>query len=489
MIALSVELPQTGPEIAAHLLGGRPYGHQVLIREDGAAVFRHKDQMNIECENTVSSTSQIRCHDANQSKIKHMIRHKAFVFKLKPDGATRRSLAKACGCVRFVYNKGLDWNKEQREKDQTFRVSYPKLCALLPEWKEKFPWLGECHSQVLQQGMKDLMTAMVNFFEGRSQFPRFHKKFKDEDSIRFPQGFKVDEARRQIYLPKIGWLGYRRSRFINGKLRSVTVMRKADGWYVSILTEREIEAPVHPKAGREIGLDAGVKKTAALSNGKIYLPVDAFRSSKDKLAKMQRRLKRMVPHSENWKKQQQKIAVLHKEIADTRRDHLQKLANDICKNHAVVYREDLKIKNMTASAKGTLEEPGKNVRQKSGLNAAILDQGWGILFGLLDQKMEELGGEVFAVPPANTSRTCPKCEDVSPLNRLTQARFCCRKCGFEGNADVVAANNILRRGQRLRACGELQSTAAVQVNRPSRKRRAGQQQEPIRRDPQAPENA
>ena len=123
MIALSVELPQTGPEIAAHLLGGRSYGHQVLIREDGAAVFRHKDQMNIECENTVSTTSQIRCHDAVQCKIKHMIRHKSFVFKLKPDGATRRSLAKACGCVRFVYNKGLDWNKEQREKDQTFRVN------------------------------------------------------------------------------------------------------------------------------------------------------------------------------------------------------------------------------------------------------------------------------------------------------------------------------------------------------------------------------
>ena len=272
-----------------------------------------------------------------------MIRHKSFVFKLKPDGATRRSLAKACGCVRFVYNKALDWNKEQREKDQTFRVNYPKLCALLPEWKEKFPWLGECHSQVLQQGMKDLMTAMVNFFEGRSQFPRFHKKFKDEDSIRYPQGFKVDEARRQIYLPKIGWVGYRRSRFINGKLRSVTVMRKADGWYVSVLTEREIEAPVHPKAGREIGLDAGVKKTAALSNGKIYLPVDAFRSSKEKLAKLQRRLKRMVRFSKNWKKQQKKIAKLHKKIADTRRDHLQKLTTDICKNHAVVYREDLKL--------------------------------------------------------------------------------------------------------------------------------------------------
>ena len=78
-----------------------------------------------------------------------MILHKAYVFKLKPDGATRRKLAKACGCTRFVYNKALDWNKEQREKDQTFRVSYPKLCALLPEWKKEFPWLGECHSQVL----------------------------------------------------------------------------------------------------------------------------------------------------------------------------------------------------------------------------------------------------------------------------------------------------------------------------------------------------
>lgn len=418
-----------------------------------------------------------------------MILHKAYVFKLKPDGATRRKLAKACGCTRFVYNKALDWNKEQREKDQTFRVSYPKLCALLPEWKKEFPWLGECHSQVLQQDMKDLMTGMINFFEGRAKFPRFHKKFKDEDSIRYPQGFKVDEARRQVYLPKIGWVGYRRSRFINGEIKSVTVMRKADGWYVSILTEREMTAPVHPRTGSEIGVDVGVKKTAALSDGTIYLPVDAFRKLKEKLARLQQRLKRMVKFSRNWRKQQQKIAKLHKKIADTRRDHLQKLTTDICKNHAVVYREDLRIRNMTASAKGTLEEPGKNVKQKSGLNSAILDQGWGMLFSMLDQKMFELGGEVYAVPPANTSRTCPVCGDVSPLNRLTQALFCCRVCGYKGNADVVAANNILRRGQRLRACGELQCTAAAQVNRPSRKSRAGQQQEPIRRDPQAPQNA
>ena len=115
----------------------------------------------------------------------------------------------------------------------------------------------------------------------------------------------MDEASRQVYLPKIvGRISPQPLHQREDQERHGEAQRGR--WYVSILTEREIEAPVHPKAGREIGLDAGVKKTAALSNGKIYLPVDAFRSSKDKLAKMQRRLKRMVRFSKNWKKQQKK---------------------------------------------------------------------------------------------------------------------------------------------------------------------------------------
>ena len=410
-----------------------------------------------------------------------MILRKAFQFKLKPDGATCRKLFRFCGCARFVYNKALAWNRDQRSSDPDFKISYAKLCEQLPEWKsaEETKWLSECHSQVLQQSLKDLMRAFTNFFEGRADFPKFHKKFRNEDSIRYPQGFKVDEARRQIFLPSIGWVKYRRSRFIEGKPKNVTVSRKVDGWYVSVQTEREVPEPVHPVQGDEAGIDMGVVRLYTCSDGTYEKGVRCLRDKLDKLAKEQRRLKRMVKFSKNWIKQQQRIARLHKTVADSRRDLLQKASNRLCQNHAVLYREDLKIKNMTASSSGTVEEPGRNVKQKSGLNRAILDQGWGMFFSLLNAKMTELGGLVFAVPPQNTSRTCPVCGCVSKENRRTQAKFRCTSCGYEDNADAVVAINILGRGQRLRACGELVPVNAAQVSRPSRKGRVVQQQEPV----------
>lgn len=409
-----------------------------------------------------------------------MLLRKAYQFKLKPDGASCRKLAQFCGCTRFVYNKGLVWNKESYEKDKNFKLSYAGLCALLPGWKKELPWLGKCHSQVLQQAMKDLMRSFENFWEGRTDFPKFHKKFKTQDSFRYPQGFKINEVRKQVFLPMIGWVNYRRSRYIQGKPRNITVSRKADGWYFSIRTEREIGNPVHPKSGVEVGIDVGVVHTVTLSDDTPPVePINAFRTKQKKLAHAQRKLKRMTKFGKNWRKLQKKIALLHKHIADCRRDHLRKAAGNICKNHAVVYREALKIKNMAASAKGTAEEPGKNVSQKSGLNKAILDQGWAMFFAMLDEYMKEWGGEVYAVPPAYTSQTCPHCNHVSAASRPAQALFHCENCGYEGNADRVAAVNLLRRGQRLRACGELRSTAEAPVRRPSRKRRVVQQQEPI----------
>ena len=410
-----------------------------------------------------------------------MILRKAFQFKLRPDGASCRKLARFCGCARFVYNKGLAWNQEERAKDPNFRISYAKLCALLPQWKKgsETAWLNECHSQVLQQSIKDLVRAFMNFFEGRASFPKFHKKFRDEDSIRFPQGFKLDEAGKQIYLPSIGWVRYRRSRFIEGAAKNITVTRKADGWYVSIQTEREVADPVHPCQGKEAGIDMGVVRLYSCSDGTHAAGLRCLRSKLDKLADAQRRLKRMVKFSKNWKKQQQRIALLHKTVADTRRDVLQKAAGELCKNHAVLYREDLKIRNMTASASGTVENPGSHVKQKSGLNRAILDQGWGLFFGMLNAKMTELGGEVYAVPPQHTSQTCPVCGCVDKGSRKTQATFCCTSCGYKANTDEVAAKNILGRGQRLRACGELVALNVAQVSRPSRKRSVVQQQEPV----------
>ena len=198
-----------------------------------------------------------------------MILRKAFQFKLKPNGANIKAFARFCGCTRFVYNQGIEWNNEQGKLNSDFRFSYVALANLLPQWKQEWPWLAQCHSQVLQQALKDLERAFINFFEGRANFPKFHKKFKSKDSFRYPQGFKIDEGNRVIYLPKIGWVKYRRSRFISGKAKNVTVSRQADGWYVSIQTEQEVDDPIHPASGIEVGLDAGVVNTVTLSDGTV----------------------------------------------------------------------------------------------------------------------------------------------------------------------------------------------------------------------------
>ena len=352
--------------------------------------------------------------------------HKFFLFKLEPNGAQARECACSCGCSRYVYNRGLAWLIEQLKQNPEFRVSYFDLTKLLTQWKqeEDTKWLAKCHSQVLQQSLKDLERGYINYKEGRANFPKFHKKFKSKDSFRYPQGFKIDEGKRQIYLPKIGWMKYHRSRFIAGKAKSITVSRKADGWYVSILTEQEVDEPRHPASGIEVGLDVGVVNTVTLSDGTAWPPINALRNNLEKLKKWQKKLKHKTRFSRNWKKLQAKIARLHKRIADIRHDHLWKIASDVCKNHAVVYREDLRIVNMSASASGTREEPGVHVAQKRGLNRSILDQGWGMLFRMIEAKQQqELGGEVYAVPPQYTSQTCPECGCTDAKNRPRQAVF------------------------------------------------------------------
>lgn len=185
----------------------------------------------------------------------------------------------------------------------------------------------------------------------------------------------------------------------------------------------------------------------------------------------------MQKFGKNWRKQKAAIARLHQHIANVRRDFIEKVSLNICKNHAEIFREDLKIKNMTASAKGTVEEHGTRVAQKSGLNRSILDQGWRIFFSKLDWKALRLGGHVHTVPPQNTSRTCPICGCVSKDNRKTQALFKCVSCGHQGNADVVAAINIKERGRSSLACGESERNAQAQVNLGRSKKPAPNQQQ------------
>ncbi|WP_335797082.1 transposase [Gallibacterium anatis] len=375
-----------------------------------------------------------------------MLLRKAFKFEIMPNGEQSRKIKQFCGCCRFVFNRALAWQNEQYEQDNSFKFSYTKIANLLPQWKKELIWLKECHSQVLQQSLKDLESAFKNFFQQRADFPKFKKKGLKE-RFRFPQGCKLEQQNNRLYLPKIGWVRYRNSRDIVGEIKNVTVSQKCGRFFVSIQTEFEYEIPTHK--GGEIGIDMGVARFATLSNGEFFEPLNAFKTYKGKLAKLQRQLKNKVKFSQNWQKLKAKIAKLHHKIANCRKDFLHQTSSKISKNHAMIYIEDLQVLNMSKSAKGTAQAPGKNVAAKSGLNQAILDQSWFEFRRQLDYKTQWQGGCLVAVPAQNSSRTCPCCGHVAKENRQTQANFECVECGYTENADVVGALNVLGRGRAI----------------------------------------
>ena len=382
-----------------------------------------------------------------------MQRLQAFKYELMPTGEQERNMRRFAGSCRFVFNRALALQKERYEQGEE-KLGYAGLCKLLTEWRNgpETPWLADAPVHPLQQTLKDLERAYANFFAKRANFPRFKKKGQ-HDSFRYPdpKQIKLDQANSRIFLPKLGWVRYRNSREVLGTVKNVTVSQSCGKWFVSIQTEREIQAPV-PKATSAVGIDMGVTRFATLSDGTFYAPLNSFKRHEDRLRKAQQAMSRKTKFSNNWKKAKARVQRIHFRIGNARRDYLHKSTSAISQNHAMVCIEDLQVRNMSKSAAGTTEQPGKHVRAKSGLNKAILDQGWFEFRRQLDYKLAWAGGHLIVVPPQNTSRTCPACGHVSADNRQTQARFLCVECGFEENADLVGAINILRAGHAHCAC-------------------------------------
>ncbi len=385
---------------------------------------------------------------------------KAFKFELRPNGGQIHKMRQFCGCARFVFNQALDWQNKQYEADNTFKFRYTTVANLLPAWKSTFPFLTLCHSQVLQQSLKDLEGSFRNFFHKRADFPKFKKK-GTKDSFRFPQGFKLDEVNSRIYFPKIGWMRYRNSRSVLGDVKNMTISSTCGTWFVSIQTEYAVAQP--QPTGGEVGIDLGIARFATLSNGCYVEPLNAFKQLSGRLRKAQQLLSHKTKFSKNWHKAKHRVSKIHHHVANARKDFLHKTSTNISKNHAMVYVEDLQVSNMSKSAKGNVINHGKNVKQKSGLNRSILDQGWFEFKRQLDYKLAWRGGCLIAVPPHYTSQTCPFCGHGSKENRKSQAVFLCMACGFEENADVVGAMNILRAGHAQLACevnGDVMPSAA-----------------------------
>ena len=309
------------------------------------------------------------------------------------------------------------------------RLSYHDAAGLLTLWKqsEEYGWLNTVHSQVLQQCLIDLERAYANLFAGRAAPPQYRKKFL-ADSFRYPQGFKLDG--RKVYLPKIGWVEFWHSREIEGTVKNVTVSRQGKHWFVAFQVEMDMPEPIHP-ATAEVGIDLGMATFAAFSDGRLHPPLNAYRRVE----------KEESPDAAQAGRDGQILAELEEatttyrqldiRIANCRHDFLHKLSTETSKNHAVIVLEDLQVRNMSRSARGTVEEPGRNVAAKAGLNKAILDQGWGTFRRMLEYKQTWRGGQVIAVNPRYTSQTCPVCGHVvetivpnklcSPVNSVATA--------------------------------------------------------------------
>src|ERR1039458_10090910 len=315
-----------------------------------------------------------------------MQRLQAFKYELMPDGEQQRDMRRFAGSCRFVFNRGLSMQKERFNRGEK-KLGYAGLCQRLIDWKGQLEtaWLSKTPSQALQQALKDLERAYTNFFAKRADFPRFKKKSQD-DSFRYPQGCKLDQANSRLFLPKLGWLRYRNSTDVPGTVKNVTVSGNGGKWFVSIQTEREVEQSL-PITTSAIGIDVGIARFATMSDESYIAPLNSFKKHQQRLARYQRRMSRKVKFSSNWKKAKAKVQQVHTGIANARKDFLHKATTTISQNHALVCVEDLQVRNMSKSSKGNSEQHGKMVSQKSSLNRAILDQGWGEFRRQLDYKM------------------------------------------------------------------------------------------------------
>lgn len=386
------------------------------------------------------------------------------------------------GAGRWVWNQALAEQRARHARGESY-AGHAEMCKWLTVWRNDpaTAWLAEGPIHPQQQVLRRLDEAYKRFFtsakaglaggRGRTGPPSF-KRRGDEPGIRYPdpKQFALDAANGRIKLPKLGWLRLRLSQPVDGVLRNVSLSREGKAWFVSIQVQ---VAETVPALGvpPTLGIDLGLAKFAALSDGSCIDPLKALARQQRRLRRYQRSVSRKVKGSANRRKAVSRLGNQHRRIARQRSDWLHKLTTDLADAHPVIALEDLRIQNMSASAKGTVEAPGKKVRQKAGLNRSILDAAWGEFARQLTYKVQWRGGQVILVNPAYTSRTCRVCGHEAAENRKTQAVFACVACGHTENADVHAAKNILAAGHAVWLKQLLEHSAAAcggEVRRPQR---------------------
>ena len=366
-------------------------------------------------------------------------------FRLLPTPAQQAVLRDHCGHARYVWNLAVEQHGHWRP-GRAGAPGYLEQCRQLTAARAEHLWLAAGSQTVQQQALRDFARAMTAFLDpgnpaGR---PSWRKAGRDEGfRITGRRGRQWDVRRvsrhvGQVWVPKAGWVRFRWSRAVPPGVKSYRVtMDRAGRWHVAFAV---IPAPVPaPGIGEAVGIDRGVAVSAALSTGEMLHCPGLTGRERTRLRRLQRTLARAKRGSNRRGRVKHAIARLRARETDRRKDWAEKVSTDLARRFDLIRVEDLRIGNMTRSAKGTRENPGRNVRAKAGLNRAILGSGWGLLVRRLQDKAP---GRVEKVSPAFTSQRCSACGQVDRDSRESQAVFRCTACGFACHADVNAAINI-----------------------------------------------
>jgi putative transposase len=361
-------------------------------------------------------------------------------YRLLPSPAQALVLRSHCAHARFVWNLAVEqqswWRPGRRPAP-----GWAEQCHQLTQARSEHEWLAAGSVKVQQQALRDHAQAMTNFFNSGHRKPTWRKAGRDE-------GFRVVDLRRgqvrrlnrktgQVFIPKVGWIRFRWSRSVAEAKSYRVTLDRAGRWHVAFAV---IPNPIAgPGTGRVVGVDRGVVVSAALSTGEMLTCPRLSPSRQRRLHGLQRKLAQAKRGSKRRAQVKSAIARLRAREADARKDWAEKLSTDLAHKFDVIRVEDLRVREMTRSARGPIVEPGRNVQAKTGLNRQILASGWGILVRRLEQKAP---GRIEKIHPAYTSQLCSACGHVASENRKSQAVFACTACRHTCNADVNAARNI-----------------------------------------------
>jgi len=341
---------------------------------------------------------------------------------------------------------------------------YCAQSAQLTEARAANAWLAEGSFTVQQQALRDFAQAMKNWWAGTHRRPTWRKRGRHEGfrivAVKASHLRRLNRRVAEVFVPKVGWVRFRLSRPLASGAKSYRITLDSTGrWHVAFALKPE---PILRRpTGAMIGIDRGVANTLATSDGQLLHAPEMTPMERARLARLQRRLARRKRGSRRRERAKRAVARLRARDADRAKDWIEKTTTSLVRDYDLVAIEQLRVKAMTRSARGTIEAPGRNVAAKSGLNREILGRRWGLFARRLSEKATLAGMVVVKVNPVNTSRRCHACGHVAAENRKSQAVFGCVACGHVAHADVNAALNILAAGRAVTAQGEAVVVASL----------------------------